>query len=63
MGQHGGSVLLLAGHASGAVRAWELKTQLGGRLTAIVLSFLLFFFSDKACHAGCSWEVRGQCWR
>lgn len=31
MGQHGGSMLLLVGHASGAVRVWELKTQLGGR--------------------------------
>lgn len=30
MGQHGGGVLLLAGHASGALRVWELKTQLGG---------------------------------
>ncbi|KAL4426026.1 hypothetical protein ABPG75_010042 [Micractinium tetrahymenae] len=30
MGQHSGSVLLLVGHASGAVRVWELKTQLGG---------------------------------
>jgi hypothetical protein len=30
MGQHGGGVLLLVGHASGAVRVWELKTQLGG---------------------------------
>ena len=30
MGQHGGSVLLLVGHASGAVKLWELKTQLGG---------------------------------
>lgn len=30
MGQHGGGVVLLAGHASGALRVWELKTQLGG---------------------------------
>ncbi|KAL4853636.1 Vacuolar protein sorting-associated protein 8 [Chlorella vulgaris] len=30
MGQHSGSVLLLVGHAGGAVRIWELKTQLGG---------------------------------
>jgi hypothetical protein len=30
MGRHGGGVMLLAGHASGAVRLWELKTQLGG---------------------------------
>lgn len=31
MGQHGAAqVLLVAGHASGAVRVWELKTQLGG---------------------------------
>lgn len=32
MGQHSGTVLLLAGHASGGVRIWELKTQLGGGL-------------------------------
>lgn len=31
MGQHGAAqVLLLVGHASGAVKVWELKTQLGG---------------------------------
>ena len=34
MGQHSGSVLLLVGHASGAVRIWELKTQLGGKCEA-----------------------------
>ena len=32
MGQHSGSVLLVVGHASGAVRTWELKTQPGGEM-------------------------------
>lgn len=30
MGQHGGGVLLLVGHANGAIKLWELKTQMGG---------------------------------
>ena len=38
LGQHGGSLLLVAGHASGSLRVWELKTHLlGERAGGVVL--------------------------
>ena len=48
MGQHGGSVLLLVGHASGAIKLWELKTQLGGEARATPLALPLSTASPES---------------
>ena len=62
MGQHGGSVLLLVGHASGAIKLWELKTQLGGDAAPEHPGSAAFFlpFACLESSAGCACLVRSS---
>ena len=51
-GQHGGgSLLMLSGHASGALKVWELKSHLTGGWGSVVVWVLCVDFDGEACRA------------